>query len=145
MTLKVIIKTPRTCGKIFLSGEKFSDTRRIVNMKVKVRDIPSKLTDIIYTLDIDQEKMIGYQIVPRPKAIYKVLFRVIYRNGESINYEIVAEDGPAFNLTVKDFKDSDALDEYLDDEYLLDNIPWFDYDREELWRDYSYYKNLEED
>jgi hypothetical protein len=114
-------------------------------MKVKVRDIPSKLTDIIYTLDIDQEKMIGYQIVPRPKAIYKVLFRVIYRNGESINYEIVAEDGPAFNLTVKDFKDSDALDEYLDDEYLLDNIPWFDYDREELWRDYSYYKNLEED
>jgi len=110
---------------------------------MRVRDIPSKLNDIIYTLDIDSEKMIGYQIVPRLNIrtrISKVLFRVIYRNGESIDYEIVVEDGPAYNLTVKDFKDSDALEEYLDN-----NIPWCVCDREELWRDYSYYKNLEED
>jgi len=107
---------------------------------MRVEDIPSKLTDVFYNLDIDPEEMIGYQIVPRLNIKTRVLFRVFYRNGESIDYEIVAEDGLAYNLTVKDFKDSDALEEYLDN-----NLPWCVCDREELWRDYSYYKNLEED
>jgi hypothetical protein len=111
--------------------------RRIVNMRV--RDIPSKLNDIIYGLDIDSEKMIGYQIVPCPISISKVVFRVIYRIGK-IDYEIGVEDGLAYNLTIEDLKDSDALEEYLDN-----NDLWYVGDREELWRDYSYYKNLEED
>jgi hypothetical protein len=107
---------------------------------MKVRDIPSKLNDIIYTLDIDSEKMIGYQIVPRLNAISEVLFRVIYRGGKSIDYDIRVEDGLAYNLTIEDFKDSVALEVYLDN-----NIPWFLYDPEEVWRDYSYYKNLLEE
>jgi hypothetical protein len=116
--------------------------RRIVNMRV--RDIPSKLNDIIYGLDIDSEKMIGYQIVPLPNVISKVVFRVIYRIGKA-DYEIGVEDGLAYNLTINDFKDFAQFVNYIG--------KWFPKTFNKLtklylslmYSDYLYFKKLKED
>jgi hypothetical protein len=108
-----------------------------LNCAPRVSDIPDL---------IDMDSIAGFQILPHLDGhdFYDTVYlRAIYKDKYSIVHQVYVEkDALAFNLTIKDFKDFNDFAAFIDRWFpgISTQLSLID-----IYKDYLYYKNLEEE